>query len=375
MTLSQDQFRQHLLDYVYGELKGAELAAFEAQLASSEECRRELAEMRETLQLVRHGLSALEEAPPERMRSKLVALGAQRDPTPKPSFWAWLRNPGVLAVAGLATVAMLTVMSRRNPLDPKHDFGADGAIRVEHEASAPAPQHKAEEPSAEPAPASEQPTADEAQPSEAANSGAESPARARSKRAATREDARAPTRAASATSAEKLSAPAAPATGSARDRAAPELLRAAPRKYAEPPAPRASQAPAMESSHPSQLIAPGRPAAEGGSAIQSRGASAAPPSAPAAKGSEAERAEDDRFAEPPPPAPTARSLGAPTPAQLAPDDAIAVARVHAQNARWSEAARAYRELLRRYPDDPRKTEWRRQLDLMNRAQPRGHNPH
>jgi hypothetical protein len=324
MSSAQDEFRQQLLGYVYGELKGDELAAFEAQLASSEEYQRELASMRETLQLAREGLSALAEAAPPRLHGKLIALADAREAAPrKPSFWAWLRNPSLIAVAGLATIALLAVVSRQNPFDAKHDRVPIGE---EPKPAAPVLERNAEE--------SQGPGANELAPP-----------------APTRETPQPATHRKREASADERRGAAAKSSGPMRDRAAP-------RKYAEPP-------PARDD----QLAAPSAAAAESVEAAPMPRAEPAAPKRAAANGGGAydlEKPSTSRFAQPPPAAPTVP--------QLAPDQAVNLAREHAEHARWQEAALAYRELLRRYPDDPRKSEWQRELDLAKRVL-EGHNSH
>src|SRR5262245_36608501 len=78
MTFSLEQFRERLVDYLYGDLTGDELAAFEACLAESDACRRELENMRDTLRHARASLADLEEAPPPHVRRAVFDFAAER---------------------------------------------------------------------------------------------------------------------------------------------------------------------------------------------------------------------------------------------------------------------------------------------------------
>src|SRR4051812_35216023 len=74
MTLSFEQFRERMVDYLYQELTGDELRAFEAYLSESAEARRELSALQSTLHIARQGLAqAAAEEPPTRVRAAVLA--------------------------------------------------------------------------------------------------------------------------------------------------------------------------------------------------------------------------------------------------------------------------------------------------------------
>ena len=148
MTLSPEQFRERLIGYLYGELEGDELAAFEACLAESEAYRRELESMRDTLQRARSGLAELEQNPPARVRRGVLdfaaeqvaeapparhpqvaaARGGAAAPVPRMGgFFAWLRNPGFITATGFATLALLAILTRKSILAPQRDYAVPPA--------------------------------------------------------------------------------------------------------------------------------------------------------------------------------------------------------------------------------------------------------
>lgn len=329
-TLTHEQFRERLLDYLYDELTRDERTAFEASLAESEVYRRELEAMRETVQLARSGLAALEEAPPARASQAALEFAAQHraaqvaeeraQAEPKPSFWSWLRSPTFAAVAGFATVAALAVVSQRNVFDPKPDVDLP-AIELGEPRAAPPP-----------------PAADEA------------------KRERLEEPEPAPRDSAPPSRPEPASSPSRPALESAPARKpASDSARPAQRSFAPPPPPRASGGAAPN--------APQKRAAESGTRRR------------AADPVESE-ASESRFAPPPPAAATAAQdseMLSDDGVQDTLEDAVRAARQHVAEGRLREAARAYRELLRLYPREPRAPEWRRQLEVTNETIRKGHN--
>lgn len=115
MTLTRQQFREQLIDYVYDQLAAPDRAAFEACLAESDEYRRELGELRSTLQLAREGLAALEEDPPARVKRAVLAAARTR-PVVKARFSAlWLAPLSVAAVVGLAVLVKTRTPERAAP--------------------------------------------------------------------------------------------------------------------------------------------------------------------------------------------------------------------------------------------------------------------
>ena len=118
MTLPRD----HMLEYLYGELNAEERAAFEAQLARSETDRRELAALRTMLEISRKAL-ALESdpPPPARVRHQLLAAAAAQAKLAAPDHTALL--PGS---AGQGDQASLQLGAARRA---RADAGVDGMER------------------------------------------------------------------------------------------------------------------------------------------------------------------------------------------------------------------------------------------------------
>lgn len=179
MTLTPEQFQERLVDYLYGELSGDDLASFEASLASSEARRRELASMQKTLGLTRRALAGpLASEPPARVRSAVLqaaeaaarasaeegkehevarqaalaraeasALSAREPGSERPvgwrRLWAWLTEPWVFPALGVASAFVIwAVLERRD-------------LNAPMPASAPEPMAQADREEAEPAAASE----------------------------------------------------------------------------------------------------------------------------------------------------------------------------------------------------------------------------
>ncbi|HEY6881570.1 MAG TPA: hypothetical protein VI299_26270, partial [Polyangiales bacterium] len=116
MSQREDQFREQLVDYLYGELDGAQRVAFEAELAASPEHRAELAAMRATLRTARSGLAALNEEPPAHLRAAILA-GERAVHAPKVvALKPWYRRASALvpALAAAAAVAFAVLAPRRD---------------------------------------------------------------------------------------------------------------------------------------------------------------------------------------------------------------------------------------------------------------------
>ena len=465
MTLSSEQFREQLVDYLYGELEGDSLREFEASLRASELCRRELEAMKETLRISREGvpsLRALDDAPPSRVNSAIMAAAAaqarellaepgavrSRADEPRaeagaprrggaPSLWSWLRTPWLLPTLGVAAAVSIVVLHKRveSPKMPGYESASDVRSQARGPASTPRADEGSSVPAALPSAAAADPLARasggaresasplERQPGAAAGAGPHAEGAAPSKSSAQTESdlprAQAPrastgdrgTRARMASpsaasagvrsaSADRLSAEradealAAPPGGAANDQGAPS------NGYAVPPpawtgAAREESAKketsrerrASVSSVPAQpppasiAVSEEREAApEQDKAVGSLGASSAARAgggtAPAAKPARARPASSEPEPAVPPkaaarapsaPADDARPVVAAEPATRAPDESVKRALEHANARRFSQAAVAYRELLARYPKDPRAPEWRKQLTAMMQA--------
>lgn len=345
MTLSHEQFREHLLGYVYGELQGSEREAFEASLAASEEYRRELAAVREVLETTRAGLSALQETPPARVKQAVLAAAAQQAPaavaTPTNAKVIRLFAPKWIAVLSVAAVVGLAVLSRRS----------DETSRVSEQ---PAPRAAP----VSPAPVHE-PTAplddDNEAPAGASPEGAAQPA----SDALRRSGPGAPTAPASSRGG---------ALGALREQTWREGREALPKRAARPQSPAAapSYAPAPES-------APGKGAAQPPAELQHADDSNTFKRERKAKTQELAAPQDGAAAAAPTRSATpsvteaSRSEEESSPIATASTAEISHAREHLIAKRWARAREAYQKLLRQYPQDPRADEWRKQLQAAERA--------
>ena len=139
MTLSLEQFRERLVDYLYGQLEGEELRAFEAYLSESQTCREELAAMRRTLDRARQELREDAQEPPARVRRAVLAaareharpqaeamvararvaapmaaapMGAAKKVLPKKSAWQRAHASWWVPALGVAAVVSLFVFGR-----------------------------------------------------------------------------------------------------------------------------------------------------------------------------------------------------------------------------------------------------------------------
>ena len=364
MTLPMEQFRELLLDYVYGQLEGEPLRAFEDCLRESADCRRELALLQSTLQRARAGLAsaaqAEDPAPIARMRSKVLAAAAeahasartservpahltrlrQVEPSAHSGLVAgalqWLRAPWLLPSLGVAAAVALLVLGRQ--VEPPDTHGARQA--------APAASAAAHEPAVAPSAPAQVPG-----PSRVGESqsplGQQAPADERQRPTSAR-------------------------SGAAR-------ARAPSKGFAAPPPAWVEEQPAMREravveqrrarEEPGAPAAPAPARAEGSLSDGARGGvgpSAAPASG-AAAATASRAARDDAHAElelAGKDKASAKSAQAPG---RAPDAALHVASEHFMAQRFEQAAAAYRELLRRYPDDPRAAGWKRRLALSTSA--------
>jgi hypothetical protein len=139
VSLSDEQFREQLVDYLYGELSDARRAAFEAALAESADRRAELEAYRATLRHARSGLAALSEDPPARLRS--AVLDAERA-SKVVSRKAWYRRSAALvpALAAAAALAFAVLSPRRDhQMGPEYEVPPLPAAPVQPAAPAPPP--------------------------------------------------------------------------------------------------------------------------------------------------------------------------------------------------------------------------------------------
>ncbi|MET0283644.1 MAG: hypothetical protein ABW352_04220 [Polyangiales bacterium] len=318
--MSEEQFREQLVDYLYDELDQAQRAAFEAELASSTERRAELEAMRATLRSARTGLSALDEEPPARLRGAILdAERASHVVRPR----AWYRR-GITVAPLLAAAAALTfaVLAPR----PEHQPGPDYA-------SEPAP-------GAPLAPAVPEPMPEASRDEPGVGELARAPVESKSKLEAS-DKAR-----------EKkgeLRARSASRRGPALQERADDRA-VSNEGFAQPPADWGS----------GSLGAAGggglrdqREAEERSDVPASRPAPA--PAARAAAPKKSAAAESAELAKP------ARDAGS------APDELVQRAQEHMAAHRWSQAVIAYRELLQRFPKDERAARWRSELGEAARA--------
>ena len=388
--MTPEQVRAHMVEYLYGELPEERRREFEAALATSESHRRELAALERTLGLARAALAReLSEEPPAAVRgrvleaareaSRVTSAPAAAPARPAPAterrgLWALLRAPWLYPAVGFAAaLAIVIVIDRRDRAsDPEplpHEEAPVSTATSDERLS----ESRAEE-QGRPAPA---------EPALGAH--AES-----SKRASLEREQRAgPARDRSGRGGASPEEPAAAATG----RAAKPATQRRAREYAVPP-PSAPTAERSFESAPNADPFPGRAqddeaegSAKGGAWAASARDTSATPSAPrvgshdraprgtgAPQPSSAPRATG---APPPSGAPRAEATAAEStrdfaaaPAEAAMAEREPLARRAAEQQRdglFAQAVKSYRELLRRYPSDPRVAEWRRALALAQQA--------
>jgi len=332
LTLSNDEFQARMIDYLYGELEGDELRAFEDQLSESDAGRRELAALQSTLRIARDGLAqAVYEPPPARVRSAVLAAAAAQPPASEPlrttqptrvdeqvGFWHWLRAPWLLPTLGVAAAVGLVVFGR----------GVESpSVHIDGHPAQPAQAAPEQGPVAAPPPAA----ANES--SQLEEKAAEPPVKVQ----------RAPDKTA------RSPGMRAQADGFAVPPPAWNAQRESP-AHAQP-APRSVPAPARERyTEPEQAAPP----------VQDK----APRATPAAPAARASSEIDDAFRRP-------ANRGQPSRAEATVSrtlgDLIRRAGENVAARRWQQAAADYRELLRRYPSDARTEAWKKQLALVTQA--------
>jgi hypothetical protein len=350
VSLSDEQFREQLVDYLYGELEGARLEAFEAALALPAR-RAELEALRETLRAARSGLAALAEEPPTGARASILAAEqASREPS-RVVRGPWFRklHAGVV-VPALAAAAALTfaVLAPRRDHVPGQSYEVEARPRARERTEAPAetfpgsppalPEPPREQPlgalPGEP-PRDQLPSADEAEQS--ASGGA--PARSERKREA---PARARRPAGEGVAGRSGGGYAQPPPSARDDLGDSDRGGVGALREAEPRAEQARASRTMDKESAASAPPAAAPAKKGGAASIS--------AAPAA---EQAASESPKAA----PEPDARN---------SPDALVERARAHAEARRWADAAIAYRELLQRFPRDPRAAAWRSELGRVAR---------
>jgi hypothetical protein len=338
--VSEEQFREQLVDYLYGELDGAQRDAFEASLAASPQRQAELEAMRETLRTARTGLAALNEEPPARLRGAILDAERASHARVLP-LKPWYRRASTITPA-LAAAAALTfaVLAPRRDQQP----------RLDNE-QAPAP------PAAEPTAAPQgEPIVEQLVESESKGK-LEAPAEKK-------RDVRVQRRARPELDDSKdgLSgfAPPPPGWGSGAvgrsggggsGDALEGVAADKPRVQAEARARREE----AESS------------ARAASATSAPAPVAAKPAKRARAPEAAPKSSADLASAEPASAEPARGPSADAGSQRAPDAMVQRAREHVSARRWSEAVIAYRELLMRFPKDERAASWRSELGDAARA--------
>ncbi|HVV49264.1 MAG TPA: zf-HC2 domain-containing protein [Polyangia bacterium] len=362
-----------LMDLLYGELSGDARAAVEAHLAGCVDCRAELASFQGVRAAARQALDA--DAPPARARDAILraAAAAVVDKQPvaarpapaRASFWDRLRARWTLPTLATVGAVAVVVLASKVFLEPDKtvELGRRAVERPSAEApAAPPARAKGEH---EMAKREVQEQEEEAQPAPAealAGSGAPAPVRRRE----------APAHGGG----EHLS-------GRGSGFGAPPAPEKAEREFAPPPPPRAEPGPAGA---PAASNALGKralldeedaPAPSAGGRAGAAPAAAAPARAKAKK-AEAPLSDDfDRAFAPPAPAapaaeraeerPSAAQREAPTADQSPAETPVARADRLFAAGRWTEAARAYRELLRRDPHNADAARWRQRLAAAEQA--------
>jgi len=354
--VTPEQCKERIVDYLYGELSGDDLAAFEACLQTSEACRREVEALQQTLGLTRRALSEpLASEPPTRYRSALLAAAeaaaragaateesahearrqaalshaeaAARSAHPerddrgrtRRGLWAWLAEPWMFPALGVASAFVVWAVLEGRELN--------------------APSHEA------PPVASAPDTLAEAERDDRARYG--QVAVPRNERPAPGASAGAASSGASGAAARREPRPAAAPTERSddpwddRERAEPTsrggrvVGAAAPSKASRV---RKSEAPGAEAKSSQDMAAPLPPAAPAAAAPRAAEAEAAPAADAVAKGGDASR--------------EARVLRA---------------RELVDAGERARAIEAYRALLRDHADDARADAWRRTLRALEQA--------
>jgi hypothetical protein len=381
MTLSSDQFHERLIGYLYGELEGEELRAFEEYLRDSEEGRRELASLQTTLRMARDGLAQAVDEPPVRVRSAVLAAAAAQLQAAKPlraaratrvdeqgGFSRWLRATWLVPSLGVAAAVALVVFGK-NIESPR--------ARVDEHAARPTAVPEQSPASPPPSAAASESDKVEEKGRQPAVDARQAPAKAsRSNRAGARSKD------------DDFAVP--PPAWNAK-RVQPSRAQPEPRSA---PAAGAAREPHAEAER-EELLVPDRPRAarsvesigrvdpRGAASEKSEGAdvlddlSALERPAPAAPASSAARASSVA-----PASSAARAPAQDAPAEAAselqrnradakiaraPNELVRRAGEHLAARRWQQAVTDYRELLRRYPNDSRVLAWKKQLELAAQA--------
>jgi len=350
MAADCEQIRGRMLELLYGELAADARAEVAAHVAGCEACRAELAALESTRALARRALAA--DAPPPRARAAILqaATTATRARSPlampsKPSFWSRFRGRWTLPTFATVGAIAVFLLASRIFLDPEKTYqrgraamAPTGAVPT---AAAPVPARAMEE-----------------------QKRAEESAREAEPAAASRHAHGVAHRHAAAAAAPAAAAPEgafAPPPPPRRDM--DDLLqdKAAPREMEVQPAKKKAGR-ASEEAAPAAAPAPPPPMAASAPRL--------PPAAPAPAAATAAAAA-------PAPRPAARAVRAPAKAEAPLDNlgeaasgsgavaqpespAARADRLFAQH-RWTEAATAYRQLLRDAPASPNAARWRQRL--------------
>lgn len=385
MKLTAEQVRERAVDYLYGELDGPELRAFESALAESDALRHEVQMLERTLGLSRRVVREEHaEEPPVRVReavvhaaraSALQRAGAERTASSRPdrraSLWSWLRAPWFFPAVGVAAAISIVVLRER-----------DGERASEEYPVAAAPTT-----AAEPESASE--TSGELAEQTQAREGVQPEKAAAAKDEGTAAGGGAPTlRSRSSTRGRAIESSESLARAPAPRRSVPKANPFPGSSLSEQPSadrladdvekreearPEAAQGQAVAAREKKGRAAPSDAVGGLGAVSSSRyatppSAAAAPSAAPAAPAASAPAAPatgggSERYAAEAEPAAGAAAKR-PAAAGAEDDPASALARralSHLRALRYREAITAYEELLRRFPDHARARDWREQL--------------
>jgi hypothetical protein len=196
------EIKDRTIDYLYGELPAGARAAFEQHLAGCDSCRAEVGSLQGTLQQARAAVKMTDEAPPARVRvavleaaraaagavpmaARVAPVRARTASTEGPGFWEWLRRPWLLPLAGAAAAVAIFVVAREQITKPTLVEQVPIARSVE-----PSPSNEPSSHAAPAAPSPAQPRLDEAEaPAAAPRHKAAAPARKPAVRASTRHEA------------------------------------------------------------------------------------------------------------------------------------------------------------------------------------------
>lgn len=425
------QLRELSLDFVYDELSPDQRAAVQAHADGCPACSAELASLQGTLRSARTALrGVLDEPPPPGVRTRLHALaqehiasGAQQGPLQR--LWHVLRRPWLLPVLAAATAVVIGLSRQLSPQRGPHSDVEEVALKDTDQAAPEEPAASAYEvypPAAEPEVATQRyapaPRAAQARPAPRAAEAFPAPARRDerlaapapamptreegampdkpSKSAAARDDL-APSTAAAPAAEMRASEPSGSAAAAARPRAASAAAPAAAvssaaaddgaaavdtqakrsmgavakakrdvrrSAYAEPPAEAAASTEGVSESSGQAPAAPPVPASP---------RSARPVRTKASNAASGQERDVGALADPATPSDNARAPGLSTAGALDKKQAgtLAVRMTRAHQAfveqRWTEAAVAYRELLRDYPTHRAVGVWKQRLQAAEAA--------